>query len=125
MNTIIIELCKEDRARLDAILAALTNAAPAEHPVETLSEALQAPATTIPAEPEKAENGPEAPPWEEPAAPTYTQADLLAKVQQLASPAGGKRVQARDIVKQYASRVSEIPEDKIAEVMAKLIELEG
>lgn len=131
-NTITIELCAEDRARLDGILEALTKhnckgcveaavnytasqmgAAPVE-PV--------APVSADEAEP-KAEPSPEP---EQPAvkedAPVVTLSDIQQKVVTLS--AAGKKAQVRDIITAYASRVSAIPEDKVGEVWHKLTELE-
>lgn len=56
--------------------------------------------------------------------PKYTAAEIQAKVQKLAAPATGKRDAVKQIVNAYASRVSEIPEDKYPEVMEKLTALE-
>ena len=124
-NTITIELCAEDRARLDAILAALSDkaSAPAEPAaVAPVAAPEEAPAPVQP-EPEKPAVAPAAPAVEE-AKPIHTKADLLAKVQRLIAQ-GGKKAEARAIIKQYADRVSDVPADKIDEVMAKLAELEG
>ena len=124
-NTITIELCAEDRARLDAILAALSDkaSAPAEPAaVAPVAAPEEAPAPVQP-EPEKPAVVPAEPAVEE-AKPIHTKADLLAKVQHLIAQ-GGKKAEARAIIKQYADRVSDVPADKIDEVMAKLAELEG
>lgn len=134
-NRITIELCEEDRKRLDGLflmaaeivnelknrgvpvckeLESLKPAAPeAEHPVDAVSpHGLPEPA----AEPE---------PVVEPELPQYSKADVLALVQRLAAPNSPNREQAKAIVKSYGSKVSDIPEDKYDEVMAKLAELEG
>lgn len=95
-NTITIELCAEDRARLDHINVNLTelimrvmgNQAP------DMGEALQ-----------------------------YKLEDIQQKV--VALSASGKKAEVREIVKSYAEKVSAIPADKFGEVMAKLIGLEG
>jgi cell division septation protein DedD len=117
--TVTVELCAEDRARLDNILEALTRQErPAEHPVETFAEALQAPETTTPTEPEKP-----AVAEAEPEAPAVTRDELQAFVLQLC--AAGKNTEARAIVREYAARVSLIPEDKLAEAMTKLRKLGG
>lgn len=133
MNTIAIELCAEDRARLDGILEALTKhnckgcveaavnytasqkAAPVE-PAAPVSEAKEEP---------KAE--PPSPEPEQPAvkedAPAVSLSDIQQKVVTLS--AVGKKAQVRDIITAYASRVSALPEDKVGEVWQKLTELEG
>lgn len=132
MTTLTIELCAEDRARLDGILEALKShnckscveaavnyttaqmAAPVE-PVAPVSEAKEEP---------KAEPAPEP---EQPAvkedAPAVSLSDIQQKVVTLS--AAGKKAQVRDIITAYASRVSAIPEDKVGEVWQKLTELEG
>lgn len=124
-NTIIIELCQEDRQRLDEIIAGLAKiagAAAAEaapliaEAVATVAAAAEHPVEEPPAEPE---------PVEEPEQPKYTKEEVQAKVQKLAKPGNPKREQAKAIVKSYAAKVSDIPEDKFPEVMAKLAELEG
>ena len=121
MNTITIELCAEDRARLDKILEALTGAnkveAKPEHPVITPFP--EAPVVAEPvAEPEQ--------PQEE--KPVIVEMPVtVAEVQQkvVALSAAGKKTEVRTIVKAYADKVSAIPEDKLAEVWMKLSELEG
>lgn len=148
MNTITIELCAEDRARLDAILAALS-ARPncercantvakyvaaevgqtAEHPVvdpfpapDTAEKSNDAPTEAEPEtvntpEPEKPAEA-----EEQPEAPAVTHADIQRKVVTLS--AAGKKDQVREIVTKYAKKVSDLPEDKLAEVWAKLTALE-
>ena len=114
MNTITIELCGEDRARLDRILAALEGL---NKPLETtavdvFAEVFAAPVKT-----------PEAPAETE--TPKATLADVQALVQKLATPASGKRDAVKRIVNEYAPRVSGIPADKLDEVMQRLTELGG
>lgn len=137
-NTITIELCAEDRARLDHINVNLTelimrvmgNQAPdmgevlpkaapelaeklaAQHPVADPFKELPK------AEPVPFEQ--EAPKQE---APQYKLEDIQQKV--VALSASGKKAEVREIVKSYAEKVSAIPADKFGEVMAKLIGLEG
>ena len=130
MNTITIELCAEDRARLDRIIEGLLlqaqpkaeaelNKDPAEEPKTAPKTEEVKPQENIPAETEtKAE-----PTKEEPAEPTVTAAEVQAKVISLVQ--SGKRDEVKAIVTTYAPRVGEIPEDKLAEVMTKLTALEG
>lgn len=136
MNTITIELCAEDRARLDKILEALM-ARPdctrcAKQVVDYCTQvtgfneygAKVEPET--PAEPEHPVENPfpePASPKEIPAAPAVTKNDVQQKV--VALSAAGKKAEVREIVHAYAERVSGIPEDKLPEVMAKLNALEG
>lgn len=123
MNSITIELCAEDRARLDAILAALTNtqkaptaeAQPTQEPEKV--EAAETKPTEVEAPTEAAE------PAAEPA-PVITSDDLQRKVRQLLQKAD-KRAKVKAIVLSYAERVTAIPEDKLAEVWDKLTALEG
>lgn len=137
-NTITIELCAEDRARLDHINVNLTelimrvmgNQAPdmgevLQKAAPELAEKLAAqhpvadPFKELPkAEPVPFEQ--EAPKQE---APQYKREDIQQKV--VALSASGKKAEVREIVKSYAEKVSAIPADKFGEVMAKLIGLEG
>ena len=137
MNEIKVttELCAEDRARLDKLTAALEQLAPVT--VQT-DETVQAFMTEgigigkitktkdhgdfvgIVTEPEEPE-APAAP--EEPAAPHHTKAELQPKVVSLVS--AGKKEEVKEIIKQYAAKVSDIPEEKVDEVWDKLSKLEG
>ena len=132
MNTITIELCAEDRARLDSLLAKLdrcigefipsreghTDYGYKANGVEyaTQDEAAEAKLEEIP------EPYTEPTPFEEPA-PTVTVSDVQQKV--VALSAAGKKAEVRDIIHAYAVKVSGIPEDKLAEVLEKLNALEG
>ena len=141
-NRIIIELCAEDRKRIDELIAfagliasemksknepiimtnPATTAAPAEeHPVDAVAPHGEPEPVATVSEVEKVE--PVAVPAEK--VYTVTKADIMAKVQALAAPNNPKREQAKAIVKSYGAKVSDIPEDKYDEVMAKLVELEG
>lgn len=151
-NIITIELCAEDRARLDRIIEALGNHHNCEHCVSaaiTMTKAAQAEAetptiaaneptpTTITPEPETpaetpAEHPLDAPPIEvnEPTAPEPVEvvnpSEVRSKVVDLCSK--GKKAEAKAIIEAYAPSVSELlklPADKIAEAYAKLNALEG
>lgn len=143
-NTITIELCKEDRQRLDEVIAFLGLIAGelksrAPRSVSLTNDGVVVnygtPETQAAETPEQPDPVNEHPvddlPWEtpepaaEPEKPKYTKADVLAKVQKLAQPNSPHRVEAKAIVKSYAAKVSDIPEDKYAEVMEKLTALEG
>lgn len=129
MNNInvTVELCAEDRARLDMILEALQNAgAPAAAP-EKPQEASKPVADETPApvaeEPVvAAEPAKEEPVVEEPAK-VVSLSDVQQKV--VALSAAGQKEKVREIVKRYAERVSLIPEDKAAEVWDLLTALAG
>lgn len=97
-NTIIFELCAEDRARLDRIIAALEGDGGHKNAMTGLPES----------KPEPQESQTEAPEVE--AEPTVTMEALRALVQELAAPESGKYEQVKKIVNQYAPRVSMIQE---------------
>lgn len=129
MNNInlTIELCADDRARLDKILDALNGLQqPNCHScVETavgMTKGLAELAEKAVASDTATDPEPVGQP--ETVEPKYTKADILALVQRLAAPTSKKREQAKAIVKEYAVKVSAIPADKYDEVMGKLIELD-
>lgn len=123
-----VQLCAEDRHRLDTIITALAalleQGRTADTPFAPLTEALQEPTgaqneapDTEPAEPEKA-------PWAEAEpAPEVKLADIQRKVVDLST--AGKKDAVKAIIQAYAPKVSAIPEDKLPEVWAKLTKLEG
>ena len=136
MNTINLttELCAEDRARLDTLIQelrvvsdtaelirqALVNgtipAAPqAVAAVQPEPEAEPAPEEKAPTEPQEAA--------EEDFMPWVTLTDIQKKVVGLST--AGKKDAVKAIVQEYAAKVSAIPEDKLAEVLARLTALEG
>lgn len=109
-NRITIELCAEDRERLDRLTAALERRS-CDKCVTTAIEVLK-PQTEA------------KPPSEEPK-PTKTvdRAELRAKVIELS--AKGFKEQTRDIVRAYAQTVTTVPEDKLGECYEKLVALEA
>lgn len=124
MNTITIELCQEDRARLDSILAALEKRPACERCVESAvrmatnapQEAAAAPETTATPEPTQDI------PAEQPAAvEAPTVAQLQKKVSQVI--AAGMKAEAKAIIKSYADSISDVPEDKRAEAIERLEQL--
>lgn len=134
--TITIELCAEDRARLDHINVNLTKLIlrvmgsqkidMGEVLRKTAPElagklAEQHPVTEPFQELPKAEPVPFEQP--EPETPQYKPEDIQQKV--VALSASGKKAEVREIVKSYAEKVSAIPADKFGEVMARLAGLEG
>lgn len=147
MNTIIFELCAEDRARLDRIIEALENRPNCENCVSAAvtmtkaavaevdaakAEAKEPAPTTITPQEEKPVETPtehplDAPPIDEtptaPEAPTVKREDVRGKVVKLC--AAGKKEEVKKIVTEYAEAVKDIPEDKLAEVLEKLNALEG
>ena len=125
-NCITIELCQEDRERLDLLASILINLGgelKKHEPVTMTQDLKAAPESEHPVDAVVPHADPE--PVAETELPRYTKDDVLAKVQKLAAPNNPKREQAKAIVKSYGAKVSDIPADKYAEVMAKLIELEG
>lgn len=143
MNTITIELCAEDRARLDRLTAALearasapitapAKAQPKATPTEAPSkptEKAEAPAPQVtPTQTEEPKKEEPAAPWEEPtAAPSVTLEQIQQKVMQLATMAGGtKKPKAREIINAYGTKVSDLKDhpDKWDEVWQKLTALE-
>lgn len=160
-NNITIELCAEDRARLDRLAAAL-EAHNCERCVSTALKAhndlcamMQQPAepdpiqqklTEVLANAKQATEAPQEPagaaeaetpattqePEEKPAteakaseeAPVVTVDDIRQKY--VALVASGKKDEARDTIKGYGvTKISDIPAEQCAEVLAKLIALEG
>lgn len=147
MNNITIELCAEDRARIDNLTAALEKF----HDVVTikltpeqtqrmadLAEQISEPqpaAETVPAGYAIPQAKQEAPKAEEPTPEPVAEApegetdepvtlqDVREEIMRLA--AAGKKDACHNIVKKYAPKVSDIPEDKLAEVMKELKKLEG
>lgn len=158
-NTITIELCAEDRARLDRLAEALERKtcdkcvatamefaklrmepkpetdpvqqalaetlAKAEEPVEApknaTEEAESSTPSTTPTEEEKATA-------EEPTTPPIVEmpvgrAELRAKVIELS--AKGLKEQVKEIVREYAQTVTDIPEDRVSECYMRLANLEG
>lgn len=147
-NIITIELCAEDRARLDRVIEALEHRPNCENCVSAaldMSKAAQAevdaakaeanePAPiTNPPEPEKSTETPtehplDAPPIEvdeptAPEAPKVEPAEVQRKVVDLCSK--GKKAEVKAVIMAYAPNVSSIPSDKLAEVLEKLNALEG
>lgn len=145
-NTVTIELCAEDRARLDKIYEALTARPSCDGCVKSaldFAADVKTAATTpaeAPTEPEKAETLADTHPipdglqWttsdvketpkEEPAV-TFEQ--IHGKVMALATGFGGKKkAQARAIVNEYAPKISDLKgmPEKWPEIWSKLEALE-
>lgn len=157
-NTITIELCSEDRARLDRLAEALERKTcdkcvatamefaklriepkPETDPIqeklaETLAKAEEG--TDAPKNaPEQAEpsaltptpHAEETPTQEEPATPPtekkpVERTELRAKVIELS--AKGLKEQVKEIVREYAQTVTDIPEDRVTECYTRLAKLE-
>ena len=104
-----VELSAEDRARLDKIIELLGK-------VNIIGGVDLVPAKV---EPKLEEIKPEPQPE-----PSVTIDDVRLLVQKLATPSSGKRDAVRALVMQYAKSVSDIPDDKLAEVHAELVKLD-
>ena len=121
MNKIIIEFCPEDRARLDAIIAGLekaprigldlasapdfsTPAPAADHPIDASTAHLEPPADPEPA----------------PAVKPVSLAEFQKAITVRCAESQKTKEAVRALVNQYASSVSDIPEDKRSEVLEKL-----
>lgn len=117
--TMTIEFSKEDRARLDNILSALTALAsiasesPSLETVKAAEEFGRGIAESVAAA------------TPEPEEPKTTLADIQGLVRKLAAKGTVWRESVKGIITPYAQRVSEIPEDKFNEVYRQLAELEG
>lgn len=119
MNRIVIELCAEDRSRLDAITAALRElsvapavAAPApaaeEHPIDAPVTLFEAPAE---------------PPAPAPEVKPVSLGEFQKAIVTRCAESATMKAKVQDLVHKYADSVSLIPADKRAEVMAELAKL--
>jgi len=122
MNNITIELCADDRARLDRLVAALeaiqidaSKVAKPDPESTSLDDVQQRLAETI-AKTEKIEN------IESPA-PTVTEADIRSIARTLIEQ--GKKPQLKAIVDKYAPSISGIPEESMPLVYEELKVLVG
>ena len=148
MNRIIIELCEEDRARIDSLIEKAgelisllppritVDSAPIikEHDDTVKTAAEPTPKATEEdtvahvaeeekvVEPTEKEEVTEA---KKTASPSVTLDEIQKKVIQLCAGFGGtKKAAVREIVNAYAPKVSDLPEDKWDEVWQKLTALE-
>ena len=126
-NQITIELCAEDRARLDRLAEAMERKACDQCVNAALKWKEEVQATV---EKENEEIQPVAEEATEEAEPitsepvkTVDRAELRAKVIELS--AKGFKEQTKEIVRAYAQTVTSVPEDKVAECYEKLVALEA
>ena len=125
-DPIQVQLCEEDRHRLDAIIVHLTLIG---NYLKDSGTPFQVPAGFEPQETKEELPGQmsfdeiPAPATEPEPEPEVKQSDIQKKVVSLS--AAGKKDQVRTIITSYAVRVSDIPEDKYSEVWTKLTALEG
>lgn len=133
MNEITIKLSGDDKALLIGLFSAVKDLTAAVQALNTYPATLETPETlteppsapTEPAEETTPENNTPEP--EKPAEsrtepsgePQYTKADVQSRVVALCADPEHKKAVKR-IITEYAPKVSEIPEDKYPEVIAKL-----
>lgn len=133
MNTITLEFCKEDRQRIDELIAfaglivgeirglkdAAHFAGPRIEQAEDGTVKLVKPDhpidTTAHLEPPAADPVPEVKP--------VSFAEFQKAVTQAVAKGPKQKAAAKEIVNEYAPSVSEVPEDKRAEVMARLAKI--
>lgn len=116
-----VELCEEDRARLDNILGTVTSIYKV---IIDAQPAAQDPEPATPTEApdfflDKKMNLPE----EE--KPQVTLEEVTALVRKMLAPESLHRDAVKQLIKTYAERVSAIPQDKLPEVKDKLNALKG
>jgi hypothetical protein len=124
MNTITIELCKEDRKRIDEVIAFLGLIAGELKSRPSTVE--QTPAPVVATDPDNNEYPVTL--FSEPAPVAETEPEVkpvsLAEFQKAVTLAVSKgadaKKAAKEIINKYAASVSAVPEDKRAEVMAEL-----
>lgn len=152
MNTITIELCAEDRARLDAIIAGLQGQAPAPAPLppammdaafqqflakQEQDARIQAAAATVFGTTAEALAQTDFPvvtdqvPWDTapaepapaPAAKPVSLAEFQKAITIRCAESPEVKAAVRGLVQEYASSVSVIPEEKRPEFLAKLAQI--
>lgn len=134
MNKITIELCKEDRERLDRIADLLegatklviTDIIPQTNPAgvaEQPQEATEAPTQERTYIKEETDTAPWEGPKNEAPAPTVSREEVRQTVIRLSN--AGKKAEVKDIVTKYATSVSGIPDENLDEAYRLLTALEG
>ena len=122
-NIITIELSGKDRELLEGVTVLLggiySRLGSQDKTMAVQTEAVEetiAPAVEAPTEPQEA-------PQETKEHPAVTHEDIRKKV--VALSASGKKNQVQEIIFAVATKVSDIPADKLTEVLAALTALEG
>lgn len=141
MNVITIELCAEDRARLDRIAEALERHAPkcdacASSVAEYVAKAVAPPAdrpenateTADAVTPPVAHPADEVAPWEasDPAPAPEAEVSLAEFHKQLSlrcAESDTVKAKARALIQEYAEAASKVPPEKRAEVLSRLAAL--
>lgn len=111
-----VQLCEEDRHRLDTIIEALAAILEQGRVAGTPFGAIQEPA-------EAQNEAPDTEPVPDRKATEVKLAGIQKKVVDLST--AGKKDAVKEVIQSFAAKVSAIPEDKFGEVWAKLIALEG
>lgn len=142
MNTITISLCKEDRQRIDEVIAFLGLIAGElkSRPASADLSQIMIPGTALPTmtqaedgtvklvQPDHPADAPTThlePPAADPAPEVkpVSFAEFQKAVTQAVVKGPKQKAAAKEIVNKYAPSVSEVPEDKRAEVMAELAKI--
>lgn len=123
MSTIHLDQLETISKQLGDILAALQNlGTPFQAPTMAPQEAPEAPEAQTP---ETTEPEAEQPAEVKEQAPAITHTDMVRRVAQMTASNDVMKAKVRAVVKEYAEKVSGIPEDKLSEVWERLNELEG
>lgn len=132
MNTITIQLCDEDRKRIDELIAfasLLVGEIRSTKDAIKFGSAPNLKTEETPAPEEKPEIDGQISPFNEPVAePTpevkpVSLAEFQKAVTMAVSKGAEAKKAAKEIINKYAPSVSEVPEDKRAEVMAELAKI--
>ena len=115
MNKIVIEFCPEDRKRIDELIACSGLIAS-----EFKTLLASAPVVELPAGPEPADPEGAPAPAPEPEAQPISLAEFQKAVTIVCAQGQKQKAAAKEIINQYAASVSEVPEDKRAEILAAL-----
>jgi hypothetical protein len=127
MNVLTIELCAEDRARLDKIIEGLgaLRRPDCSSCVEGVASYMAKAAEVMDADP-VAPAAPAAPvPVVTPAKPAVTLEQIQKKATQIAAGSADKKAALRAIVNQYAAKVTDLPESTWPTVWDALCKLES
>lgn len=126
MSSIVIELCAEDRARLDRLAAALERdcsscASTLVEGLQSLIANLQAPASAPVTEPAPIPDTPSpAPAPDQAPVPEVSLAEFQKALTLRCSESPETKAKVRALLNQYAAAASAVPPEKRAEVLAKL-----
>lgn len=110
MNNITIELCAEDRARLDSLIVLAARIANGQEPAPAEAPAALNEVQTRSAEPVEAP-APQPEPVKDEPEPAVTISQIQQKVVQLCAGFGGKKKPlVREIISSYGEKVSDLKE---------------